>query len=79
MARNRFADPVHWLDLVARDAKGEVYTVRYEGEKALLLNEFLKEHRKVQELEAEIAKHQKDSEANEANQARADSSSNSAS
>jgi hypothetical protein len=36
-------------DLVARDAKGEVYTVRYEAVNAMLLNEFLKEHRKVEE------------------------------
>jgi hypothetical protein len=35
-------------DLVARDAKGEVYTVRY-AVNAMLLNEFLKEHRKVEE------------------------------
>jgi hypothetical protein len=39
-------------DLVVRDAKGEVYTVRYDAVNAMLLNEFLKEHRKVQELEA---------------------------
>jgi hypothetical protein len=39
-------------DLVARDAKGELYTVRYEAVNAMLLNEFLKEHRKVEELEA---------------------------
>jgi hypothetical protein len=39
-------------DLVVRDAKGEVYTVRYEAVNAMLLNEFLKEHRKVEELEA---------------------------
>jgi hypothetical protein len=37
--------------LVARDAKGEVYTVRYDAVNAMLLNEFLKEHRKVEELE----------------------------
>ena len=41
-------------DLVARDAKGEIYTVRYEAVNAMLLNEFLKEHRKVQEQEATI-------------------------
>jgi hypothetical protein len=34
-------------DLVARDEKGEPYTVRYEAVNAMLLNEFLKEHRKV--------------------------------
>ena len=42
-------------DLVMRDEKGEVYTVRYEAVNAMLLNEFLKEHRKVQEQEATIA------------------------
>src|SRR5712691_1701288 len=31
--------------LVARDAQGEVYTVRYEAVNAMLLNEFLKQHR----------------------------------
>jgi predicted ribosome quality control (RQC) complex YloA/Tae2 family protein len=36
-------------DLVARDAQGEPYTVRYEAVNAMLLNEFLKEHRKVEE------------------------------
>src|SRR4029077_19095964 len=49
-------------DLVVRDANGKVYTVRYEAVNAMLLNEFLKEHRKVQELEndlrAAIAQHQ---------------------
>jgi hypothetical protein len=40
--------------LVARDAKGQVYTVRYEAVNAMLLNEFLKQHRKVQEQEAMI-------------------------
>jgi uncharacterized coiled-coil protein SlyX len=39
-------------DLVARDADGKVYTVRYEAVNAMLLNEFLKEHRTVQELES---------------------------
>jgi uncharacterized coiled-coil protein SlyX len=42
-------------DLVVRDAEGEVYTVRYEAVNAMLLDEFLKEHRKVQEQEATIA------------------------
>jgi hypothetical protein len=41
-------------DLVARDAKGEVYTVRYDAVNAMLLNEFLKEHRKVQEQDVTI-------------------------
>src|SRR5262245_34538462 len=39
-------------DLVARDDQGKPYSVRYEAVNAMLLNEFLKEHRKVQELEA---------------------------
>jgi uncharacterized coiled-coil protein SlyX len=42
-------------DLVARDAKGDVYTVRYEAVNAMLLNEFLKEHRIVQAQEGTIA------------------------
>jgi len=37
-------------DLVARDAKGEVYTVRYDQVNAMLLNEFLKEHKRVERL-----------------------------
>jgi len=41
-------------DLVARDDQGKVYTVRYEAVNAMLLNEFLKEHRTVQEHEATI-------------------------
>jgi septal ring factor EnvC (AmiA/AmiB activator) len=36
-------------DLVVRDAEGKPYTVRYEAVNAMLLNEFLKEHRKVEE------------------------------
>jgi len=42
-------------DLVARDQGGKPYTVRYEAVNAMLLNEFLKEHRTVQELEQEVA------------------------
>jgi Chaperone of endosialidase len=41
--------------LVARDAQGKVYTVRYDAVNAMLLNEFLKEHRKVEEQQKEIA------------------------
>ena len=47
-------------DLVARDEHGKPYTVRYEAVNAMLLNEFLKEHRKVEELEAKLAQQQKD-------------------
>ena len=43
------------FDLVARDAEGKVYTVRYDAVNAMLLNEFLKEHRTVEELKREIA------------------------
>ena len=43
------------LDLVARDEQGKPYTVRYEAVNAMLLNEFLKEHRKVEEQEHKFA------------------------
>jgi hypothetical protein len=53
-------------DLVVRDDQGKVYTVRYEAVNAMLLNEFLKKHRKgkqqarkIEKLEATIAKQQK--------------------
>ena len=49
--------------LVDRDGKGEIYTVRYEAVNAMLLNEFLKEHRNVQELEATVAQQQKEIQA----------------
>ncbi len=42
-------------DLVVRDEKGEIYTVRYDAVKAMLLNEFLKEHCRVEEQQATIA------------------------
>ena len=41
-------------DLVARDNEGKPYTVRYEAVNAMLLNEFLKEHKKVEEQEQRI-------------------------
>jgi hypothetical protein len=50
-------------DLVARDEQGEPYSVRYDAVNAMLLNEFLKEHRKVEEQGAIIAKQQKQIEA----------------
>jgi len=46
-------------DLVVRDENGEIYTVRYDAVNAMLLNEFLKEHRKNEEQEATIARQQK--------------------
>ena len=42
-------------DLVTRDEKGRPYSVRYEAVNAMLLNEFLKEHRKNEEQQATIA------------------------
>jgi len=57
-------------DLVVRDENGEIYTVRYDAVNAMLLNEFLKEHkafveeqRKGQEQGATIAQQRKDFEA----------------
>jgi hypothetical protein len=47
-------------DLVACDAEGKPYTVRYEAVNAMLLNEFLKEHRKNQKQEATIAQLKQD-------------------
>jgi trimeric autotransporter adhesin len=46
-------------DLVARDEQGKPYTVRYDAVNAMLLNEFLKEHRKNEEQEVTIARQQK--------------------
>ena len=46
-------------DLVARDNEGKPYTVRYDAVNAMLLNEFLKEHRTVQEQGATIARLEK--------------------
>jgi hypothetical protein len=50
-------------DLVARDEEGKIVTVRYQAVNAMLLNEFLKEHRKVEDLEANAARQQKQIEA----------------
>jgi hypothetical protein len=57
-------------DLVVRDKDGKTYSVRYEQVNAMLLNEFLKEHQafldernKVQQLEANAARQQKQIEA----------------
>ena len=46
-------------DLVARDDEGKPYTVRYDAVNAMLLNEFLKEHQKVQTLEVTVAQQAK--------------------
>jgi hypothetical protein len=47
-------------DLVVRDKEGKPYSVRYEQVNAMLLNEFLKEHRTVQGLKATLAQQQKE-------------------
>ena len=48
VSRQTIVSPVRHL------ARGEIYTVRYEAVNAMLLNEFLKEHRKVQDLEKQV-------------------------
>jgi Chaperone of endosialidase len=50
-------------DLVVRDQEGKPYSVRYDQVNAMLLNEFLKEHRKVQKLETNDAEQQREIEA----------------
>jgi uncharacterized coiled-coil protein SlyX len=50
-------------DLVARDRDGKPYTVRYDAVNAMLLNEFLKEHKLVQEQGTTITRERKDFEA----------------
>ena len=50
-------------DLVDRNNKGEVESVRYDMVNAMLLNEFLKEHRKVKKLESTVVQQQKKIEA----------------
>jgi trimeric autotransporter adhesin len=45
-------------DLVVRDRKGEIYSVRYEAVNAMLLNEFLKAHRRMKQQEAMIERQQ---------------------
>jgi trimeric autotransporter adhesin len=48
-------------DLAVRDQNGEIHTVRYDAVNAMLLNEFLKEHKKVEEQQATIAQLKRDS------------------
>jgi hypothetical protein len=50
-------------DLVVRDEEGKVNTVRYDAVNAMLLNEFLKEHRKVEELSSIVAEQRKETNA----------------
>jgi hypothetical protein len=49
-------------DLIVRDKDGSPYSVRYDQVNAMLLNEFLKEHRKLQELESRLARQEKQME-----------------
>jgi hypothetical protein len=49
-------------DLVVRNAKGEVDTIRFDSINAMLLNEFLKQHRKVQGMEVIVAQQKNDFE-----------------
>ena len=53
---------------MARDDQGKPYTVRYEAVNAMLLNEFIKEHRTVQEQEVTIVQLKKDFQATAARQ-----------
>src|SRR5213082_2272217 len=50
-------------DLIIRDGEGKPESVRYEQINAMMLNEFIKEHKKVQDLEATVAQQQKGMEA----------------
>jgi hypothetical protein len=50
-------------DLVVRDKEGKPFSVRYDQVNAMLLNEFLKEHRKTEKLEATVVRQQKQIEA----------------
>jgi len=60
--------------LIVRDKEGKPYSVRYEAVNAMLLNEFLKEHRRVEQLtkdfQVTIAEQQKDFQATVAQQQR---------
>jgi hypothetical protein len=49
-------------DLVVHDENGEIYSVRYDQVNAMLLNEFLKEHKRVEELKSAMAQQRKDFE-----------------
>jgi hypothetical protein len=45
-------------DLIVRDKEEKPYSVRYDQVNAMLLNEFLKEHKRVQELQATVVRQQ---------------------
>jgi len=52
-------------DLVVRDKNGEIYTVRYDAVNAMLLNEFLKEHEKVEQQERKIQEQDRKAQAHQ--------------
>ena len=58
-------------ELTVRDKAGELLTVRYDAVNAMLLNEFLKEHRRVEELTSAMAQQRKEFEAAMAQQRKA--------
>ena len=55
-------------DLVVRDRNGEIYSVRYEAVNAMLLNEFLKAHRKIEQQEVIITQLKNELQATAAHQ-----------
>ena len=55
-------------DLIVRDKNGDIYSVRYEAVNAMLLNEFLKAHKKIEQQEATIAQLEKNVQAMTARQ-----------
>jgi len=63
--RVRIAEDVAHVDpnLAIRNGKGQIESVRYTAVNAMLLNEFLKEHKKVEDLEATVAQQRKDFQA----------------
>jgi hypothetical protein len=69
LARRRFFEKIN-PDLVTRDSDGQAQSVRYDAVNAMLLNEFLKEHKafleehlKVERLETTVSRQQKQIEA----------------
>ena len=62
LAFGLIAEDVEYIDpdLVTRDKNGNAFSVRYDQVNAMLLNEFLKEHKKVLSLETQFAQQQKE-------------------
>jgi hypothetical protein len=62
LAFGLIAEDVEYIDpdLVTRDKNGNAFSVRYDQVNAMLLNEFLKEHKKVLSLETQLAQQQKE-------------------